>query len=252
MKLAEAARETALLVESDRLRTALLNSISHELRTPLSGIIGSVSTLMEAGDLYNEQTRRELLETIQEGAVRMERVVANLLDTARLESGMLQLKTDWCDIEDIVGAALRRIGDMAHQLTVEIPNDLDLIRADCILLEQVLVNLVDNAIKYSPPASAIAITAAQENGSMQVSVLDNGPGIPSEDLSRIFDKFYRIRQPKQMSGTGLGLSICKGIIEAHGGRIWAQNRSGGGTAFHFIIPVRGDGAIIPPKAGRLI
>ncbi|MBP2637954.1 MAG: kdpD 3 [Firmicutes bacterium] len=238
-RLAEQARETTLLAESERLRTALFNSISHELRTPLSLIIGSVSSLVEDGEVYSEKARRELLENIQEGASRMERVISNLLDSARLESGMMQLKIDWCDIQDIIGAALQRLREriQQYQLDIAVNEDIPLLKADCVLLELVVINLVDNAMKYSDKKSVISITAEMEGDQILVSVLDNGVGIPSEDLAKVFDKFYRIQQPKQVSGTGLGLSICRGIIEAHGGVIWAEKRANGGTIIRFKLPL---------------
>ncbi|WP_093687845.1 sensor histidine kinase [Sporolituus thermophilus] len=251
VRLADKAREAALLVESDRLRTALFNSISHELRTPLSTIVGSVSTLLDAEPVYSETARRELLENIQEGAARMERLVTNLLDTARLESGMMQLKIDWCDIEDIIGAALQRLRDSTQRYSLEInvAPDTPLLKADCVLLEQVLINLIDNAMKYSARGSEISITAEAEEKWVKVSVLDRGVGISEEDLGRVFDKFYRGQQPKYVSGTGLGLSICKGIIEAHGGIIWAERREGGGTIISFKIPTGGEEPIFSEKDG---
>lgn len=238
-KLAKQAREAALLLESDRLRTALFNSVSHELRTPLASIIGSASTLVEAEDMYSKTARHELLETIQDGAARMERIVANLLDIARLESGMMQLKIDWCDIEDIIGTSLNRLRETTkrYTLTVNVSPDIPMLKADCVLLEQVLINIIDNAVKYSPQGSELLISAESKEGTVIVSVSDNGVGIPEEELSKVFDKFYRIQQPKHISGTGLGLSICKGIIEAHGGLIWAERRPSGGTTICFQIPV---------------
>ena len=238
VNLAQQARQTSLLVESDQLRTALFNSISHELRTPLASIIGSISSLLDKEGVYSSEDRVELLETVKEGAVRMDRLVANLLDTARLESGMMQLKKDWCDIEDITGIALRRVAESIkdRKLTINIPEALPIVKADCVLLEQVLVNLLDNACKYSTKGSEIAITASCDETMVQISVADRGSGIPADYLTQVFDKFYRLEQPKKVSGTGLGLSICKGIIEAHGGYIHAENRPGGGTVMTFTIP----------------
>jgi len=251
VKLTEKAREATLLLESDRLRTALLNSISHELRTPLASIIGAASTLFEAESVYSLDERHELLESIKEGANRMDRVVANLLDTARMESGMMQLKTDWCDIEDIIGTALRRLADQTKHrlLEINIPDDTPLLRGDCVLLEQTILNLVDNALKYSPPDSPIAIMVNIRKDSLKVSIADRGSGIPQADLPHIFDKFYRSEQ-RQLSirGTGLGLSICKGIVEAHGGSIWAENRADGGTIISFTVPVTAHGNY--PKPGE--
>ena len=251
VKLTEQANQATLLAEADKLRTALFNSISHELRTPLSTIVGASSILLDTSVAYSEETRRELLESIQEGSNRMERVVVNLLDTARMESGMLHIKNDWCDIEDIVGAALQRIGDTIRKFVIktELPSGLDLIHADFVLLEQVVVNLVDNAMKYSPAGSTIVITASQEGESMKITFLDNGPGIPEEDLPHIFEKFYRANHPRKIAGTGLGLSICKSIIEAHNGQIWAENRKAGGAAISFSVPIHEAGVTVPERIG---
>ena len=238
VNLAEQAGQASLLVASDKLRTALFNSISHELRTPLASIIGAISSLLDTEGVYSGADKKELLETVQEGAARMDRLVANLLDTARLESGMMQLKKDWCDVEDVIGIALRRVAECieGRPLLINIPEELPLVRADCVLLEQVLINLLDNACKYSIDGSEIAITASQDETVVKISVADRGAGIPEEYLVQVFDKFYRVEQPKSVSGTGLGLSICKGIIESHGGYIRAENRSGGGTIMTFAIP----------------
>jgi two-component system sensor histidine kinase KdpD len=169
----------------------------------------------------------------------MERVISNLLDSARLESGMMQLKIDWCDIQDVIGAALQRLRERTqqYQLDIVVNEDIPLLKADCVLLELVVINLVDNAMKYSDKKSVISIKAEMEGDQILVSVFDNGVGIPSEDLAKVFDKFYRIQQPKQVSGTGLGLSICRGIIEAHGGVIWAEKRANGGTIIRFKLPL---------------
>jgi len=238
VNLAQQAGQASLLVASDKLRTALFNSISHELRTPLASIIGAISSLLDTEGVYSGADRKELLETVQEGAARMDRLVANLLDTARLESGMMQLKKDWCDVEDVIGIALRRVAECidTRPLVINIPEDLPLVKADCVLLEQVLINLLDNACKYSKNGSEIAITASQDEIVVKISVADRGAGIPPEYLAQVFDKFYRVEQPKSVSGTGLGLSICKGIIESHGGYIHAKNRPGGGTIMTFAIP----------------
>jgi two-component system sensor histidine kinase KdpD len=247
-KLAEKARQAALLEASDRLRTALFNSISHELRTPLASIIGSASTLLEANSLYTEAVKRELLENVLDGAARMERLVSNLLDTARLESGMMRPKIDWCDAEDVIGAALARLKDATrhHPINIAVDAGLPLMRADFVLIEQVLANLVDNAVKYSPRGSEIFITAERCDAGVEISVKDGGPGIKPEDLPWIFDKFYRGQHPETIGGTGLGLAICKGIIDAHGGQIWAENVPAGGVAFHFTLPTDDD---TEPKNG---
>jgi len=238
-KLVEKERETALLVASDKLRTALLNSVSHELRTPLSSIIGSASTLLESEIKYSPHDQRELLINIKDGANRMERVVANLLDTARLESGMVQLKLNWCDMEDIIGTALRRLQESIRdrKINVDVRPPINVVHGDCVLLEQLLINLVDNALKYSPYDTQIDINVSGDSDKIFVSVSDRGIGIPEDELSNIFNKFYQVHHPDmRVDGTGLGLSICKGIVEAHGGKIWAENRPGGGTSIVFLLP----------------
>lgn len=239
VKLEEAANEAAILAESERLHTALFNSLSHELRTPLSSIIGASSTLIESKDVYSDEQKYRLLEEIRGGARRLERVVANLLDTARLESGMLELKRDSCDIEDIVGAALRQMKDLLKETKIEtgIPPGISFIPGDCVLLELTIVNLLDNAIKFSPPGSTVRINAVELDEFVRMSVIDEGPGIEPGELTRIFDKFYRVPSTdKTVYGSGLGLSICKAIIEAHGGVISAENRPGGGVVISFTVP----------------
>lgn len=252
VQLTQKAREAALLTEADRLRNALFNSISHELKTPLASIIGSVSVLLEPEGVYSASAKTELLENIRDGAVRMERIVNNLLDTARLESGMMKLKIDWCDMEDIIGTALQRIGEAAgrYKIDIRIEPDLPLLKGDCVLLEQVLLNLLDNAMKYSPAESTIMVTAQSYDKQIKVSVLDRGSGIPEEDLAKVFDKFYRVQQPRKVSGTGLGLSICKGIVDQHAGAIWAERRPGGGSMISFTVPAHADGKIPNGKAGE--
>lgn len=238
-KLVEKECETALLVASDKLRTALLNSVSHELRTPLSSNIGSASTLLETEIKYSPQDQRELLINIKDGANRMERVVANLLDTARLESGMVQLKLNWCDMEDIIGTALRRLQESIRdrKINVDVRPPINVVHGDCVLLEQLLINLVDNALKYSPYDTQIDINVSGDSDKIFVSVSDRGIGIPEDELSNIFNKFYQVHHPDmRVDGTGLGLSICRGIVEAHGGKIWAENRPGGGTSIVFLLP----------------
>ncbi|MBE3577205.1 MAG: sensor histidine kinase KdpD [Limnochordales bacterium] len=248
VQLSEAAQSAQLLAESDRLRTALLNSVSHELRTPLASVIGSVTTLLEDEHMYDPKARRDLLETIREEALRMNRLVGNLLDMARLESGRLQLDRDACDLQEVVAGALARLKDELEPrpFTVTIPDDLPPVLIDPGLIEQVLVNLLDNAVKYSPSGSAIEVSAAvdqQHPTHVRVTVGDYGPGIPPEDLERIFERFYRLKRPGQAVGTGLGLSICRGIVEAHGGRIWAENRA---------IPEEATASGSPPRSGTLV
>jgi two-component system sensor histidine kinase KdpD len=151
---------------------------------------------------------------------------------------MLTLKTDWCDMEDLIGTAIRRFGkkNTNHRFEVAVSQDLPLVQGDFVLLEQVLLNLFDNAKKYSPASSVITISAKRDAEGIVLSVLDRGIGIPNDNLVQVFDKFFRVRQDRQIPGTGLGLSICKGIVEAHGGRIWAENRPDGGTGLYVLLP----------------
>ncbi|KJR49273.1 Osmosensitive K+ channel histidine kinase KdpD [Desulfosporosinus sp. I2] len=240
VKLAEQARETLTLVESERLRTALFNSLSHDLRTPLASIIGAVTGLLEDQNVvYSPEVRKELLKTILHGAERMNRFISNLLDMARLESGMLSLKKDWCDLQDILGVAINRLGDTLTRrpLDIDIQEGLPLVQADGILIEQVLINLLDNALKYSEAASKILISIRQQERQLEIVIANRGPNIPETDLSKVFDKFYRLSSPLQVSGTGLGLAICKGLIEAHGGDIWAENNKLGGVTITFTLPL---------------
>lgn len=240
VKLAEQARESLSLIESERLRTALFNSLSHDLRTPLASIIGGVTGLLEDQNVvYSPEVRKELLKTILHGAERMNRFISNLLDMARLESGMLRLNKEWCDLQDIIGVAINRLGDTLTRrpLDIDIQERLPLVQADGILIEQVLVNLLDNALKYSETASKIKVSIRQEGKQLMIVVANRGQSIPETDLSKVFDKFYRLSSPLQVSGTGLGLAICKGFIEAHGGDIWAENNKLGGVTITFTLPL---------------
>ncbi|KLU60815.1 sensor protein KdpD [Peptococcaceae bacterium CEB3] len=238
ISLEKEAREARLLNESEKLRTALLNSISHDLRTPLASMIGAVSSLLEGEEIYGVEARRDLLQTIHQGAVRMNRLVNNILDMARLESGMLQLHKEWCDIEDIIGVAVRRLGEplRTRTLHIDIGRGIPLIHVDFVLIEQVVVNLLDNALKYSKPDSEILLAVHSDKREVEVSVHDQGTLIPESDLERVFDKFYRINAPRQISGTGLGLAICKGIIDVHGGKIGAKNERDGVTV-RVVLPL---------------
>ncbi|MEQ8200583.1 MAG: ATP-binding protein [Syntrophomonadaceae bacterium] len=239
LELAEEAQEIKSLEASEKLRAALFNSISHDLKTPLTSILASVSSLVDDDTIYDQQQKATLLKGIKQGAERMYRFISNLLDMARLESGYLKLNADWYDIQDIVGVTLRENQEILeeHSIQVDIPDDTPLIKVDYALAEQVLTNLLHNAVKYSPPHTAIRISVTHTEGALMVAVVDQGEGIPPGDEELIFDKFYRLQSPRNVSGTGLGLSICRGIIEAHGGRIWAVNRSEGGSQFNFILPI---------------
>lgn len=238
-RLAMAAEEARLLKARENLERALLNSISHDLRTPLATVTGVLSSLREEGAVLNEKARRELLDTACGEAERLNRFVGNLLDMTRIEAGAVRLNIEPCDVQDLIGCALAalesRLG--ARRVEVNLAPGLPLVPIDLVLMTQVLVNLLDNSIKYAPPGSPVEVIATAEEGWLVLEVVDRGPGVPEHDLQRVFDKFYRIPVPEGAGGTGLGLSICKGFVEAHGGRIAAENRTGGGVRIVIRLPL---------------
>jgi len=237
-RLSEETQKAHVRVETERMRNAILSSVSHDLRTPLATITGAASSLVgEQGEL-DPAGRRELSRSIYREADRLDRLLKNLLDMMRIEAGAVQLSKDWHPMDEVVGAALARLEGRLREHTVNaaFPADLPLVFVDGVLLEQVVINLVENAMKYAPSGSAIDLSASVSDRDMIVEVADRGPGIPFGEEARIFDKFYRAK-PAREGGTGLGLTICRGVVEAHGGRIWAENRSGGGALFRFSIPL---------------
>jgi len=241
---AEKAAQAEMLRNTEKLQTALLNSISHELRTPLATVTGVLSSLEESESVLpahqmDSATRLELIRSATRQAGRLNHLVENLLDMTRLESGALRLNREPTDIQDLIGAVTRQMASefCKHPLKVEIPPDLPLVTVDAVLIAQVLENLVDNACKYSPPETPINISAHLSKNQIELAVRDCGVGIPTADLERVFDKFYRVQHQEIIAGTGLGLSICKGIIEAHGGRIWAANNPDNGATITFSLPL---------------
>lgn len=239
VQLAEEARQIKLLQSTEKLQTALLNSISHDLRTPLVSITGALTSLDEQSGALNEEHRQSLILTARDEAERLNRLVGNLLSMTRIESGAIKLHLEPGDIQDVVGTALEQLGKRIadRKVEVNIPNDFPLIPMDFTLMVQVLVNVLDNAVKYSPDYCAIEVSAKATADFIRLQIADRGEGIPPEDLTRIFDKFYRVQRPESVSGTGLGLSISKGIVEIHNGRISASLRDGGGTIVTIELPV---------------
>ncbi|WP_416054114.1 potassium-transporting ATPase subunit KdpB [Oceanibaculum sp.] len=239
--LARDIEEKRLLTETESLRAALLSSISHDLRTPLVSIIGSASSLQAYGERIPPAQRGELLETIQDEAERLNRFVQNLLDMTRLGYGALMPKRDWVDLRDVIGRARERLKKplAAFQLSVDFAEELPLLHVDAVLMEQVMVNLLDNAAKYAPPGTPISVTALPKDGAVEVRVCDRGPGIPPADREAVFDMFYRVRSgDREKAGTGLGLAICRGIVEAHGGSIRVEDGADGvGAAIAVTLPV---------------
>ena len=252
-QLAERAQREEVEVEAERLRTALLSSLSHDMRTPLGAITGAASSLLDAsgGTPLREPARRELLQSILDEANRMNRLIGNLLDMIRLESGALQVHKEWQPLEEPVGVALIRLAERLkeHPVHVSLPPDLPLVPMDGVLIEQVFVNLLENAAKYTPAGTPIDISAAALDGVVRVDVMDRGPGVPAGEERRIFEKFYRVAGEGPASGVGLGLTICRGIVTAHGGRIWVENRTGGGALFRFTLPLGSAPPSVPGEAG---
>src|SRR6266545_8051125 len=244
--LAQAESRARVLEESDRLKSAILSSVSHELRTPLSTIKAAASSLRGKEVSWDSPARAELIAAIDDEADHLNMLVGNLLDMSRIESGALQPKREWNILAEIVGNVLGRMRHLAqeHTLKIDVPEGLPLIPVDYVQMEQVFTNLVSNSLKYAPANTVIWIRARVEGESLHVQVSNQGPQVPAEHLERIFDKFYRITAADRVTGTGLGLSICKGIIEAHGGRIWAENVPDG-LAFNFTLPLTWDGAKPP-------
>jgi two-component system sensor histidine kinase KdpD len=242
VRLAEEAQRAQVDMAAERMRSSLLSSVSHDLRTPLAVVTGAASTLLEDDARLGAPARRELLETIHEETKRLARVVSNLLDMTRLASGTLCVKKEWQPLEEVVGSALGRVEDRlgSRKVDVHLPEDLPLVPLDAVLLEQVLINLLENATKYTPEEQPIEISARAEDYRVVVEVADRGPGIPKDEVEHIFEKFYRLpRDGTKPGGTGLGLAICRGVVEAHGGKIWVENRDGGGAAFRFSLPIEG-------------
>jgi two-component system sensor histidine kinase KdpD len=222
------------------LRAALLTSISHDLRTPLASILGSATSLMAQGDALDASTRADLTRNIQDEAERLNRFIGNLLDMTRLESGPLALRTGPVELSDTIGSALRRASRIltGHRTQVILQPELPMLDLDEVLFEQVLFNLLDNAGKYAPAGSLITVKAWQDGGQVVVQVLDEGPGIPVDDLDRVFEKFYRVGgADRRRAGTGLGLAICRGFVEAMHGSISAGNRTDrSGAVFTMRLP----------------
>lgn len=240
-RLAEEAHRARMQVETEQLRNALLSSVSHDLRTPLAVVTGAASTLLE--ETLEPSVRRELTDTILQEADRLNRLVQNLLDMTRLEAGALRVRKQWQSLEEVIGVALERVekvlGD--REVATSLPEDLPLVPLDSLLIEQVLVNLLENAAKYTPPKSPIRIAARVVDAGVEIEVSDRGPGITAGQEVLIFEKFHRARSDER--GAGLGLTICRGIVVAHGGRIWAGSHEGGGASFRFTLPIEGE----PPK-----
>lgn len=241
-KLSEESEQAHLLVKTEQLRSSLLSSVSHDLRTPLATIAGAASSILEGSEALDINSCKQMVKEIYDESLRLNRLVSNLLDMTKLQSGTLQVNPELQAVDEVIGAALYYMDDKvgSHILTTHVPADLPLICIDTILIQQVLVNLIDNANKYAPAPGEIEISAESDDEMVTIAVADRGPGVKDEHKKRIFEKFYR-ENPKTSTGAGLGLAICSGIVQAHGGSIWVEDRPGGGSIFKFALPLAADG-----------
>ena len=250
-RLVQAEARARVLEESDKLKSSLLSSVSHELRTPLATIKASVTSLRDDTVHWESEARAELLAAIEEETDQLNQLVGNLLNMSRIEAGALQLQRNWNSLREIVAGVIKKLHPQRHNVQVEFLEEFTLVPVDYVLMEQVFTNLISNSIKYSPEGSAIRIQARVLNEeTLLVKVINQGPRVPEEHLERIFDKFYRVTAADQITGTGLGLSICKGIIEAHGGHIWAENQPDG-FAFNFTLPLTWEGRPTSSRRPRI-
>lgn len=237
--LASKTREQVIQRQTEKLQTALLSSISHDLRTPLVSIMGALTSLLDNNSNLNDATRKELLETAYEESDRLNRLVGNLLDMTRMEAGALRISRKPCELRDVLGASLEQLREEIgnRNIKIDIPRDFPEVCMDFSFMMKVFLNLIDNALKYSPQDAPIDIKAALIQDKIKIEIKDQGFGVPEGDLTRIFDKFYRVERPQQITGTGLGLSICKGIVEAHNGELVAQNNPDKGATFTITLPL---------------
>lgn len=236
-KMVLEAGQAQVTQATEQLERSLLNSISHDLRTPLASITGALSSLKEEGYHLQPDAKSELIDTALGEAGRLNRFVRNLLDMTRIESGALKVNKELYEVQDLVGSSVMSLGQFARSRVATTIAAVPLVPMDFVLMTQVVVNLLDNALKYSPAGSEVEVEARVRGELLEISVSDRGPGIPENDLQKVFDKFYRVHRPEGVSGTGLGLAICKGIVEAHGGLIRAENREGGGAKFTIMLPL---------------
>lgn len=243
-------QQAKLQAETERLRSALLSSVSHDLRTPLSVITGAASSLIEDRAALDEETKRDLTRSIWEEAERLNKLIGNLVFATRLEAGNVSLRKDWIHLEEVVGSALSRLRETLKDRPVKtaIRSDLPLVQADGVLVEQVVLNLLENSARYTPPSTPIEISAWRTDKTVVVKIADRGPGLPEGTEQRVFERFYRGTSSSGTAGMGLGLTICRGIVAAHGGRIWAENEPQGGAAFYFSLPLPESGPPVPREA----
>jgi two-component system sensor histidine kinase KdpD len=235
-RLAEKNRRAEAAAENERLRSSLLSLVSHDLRTPLTAILGSADVLLERDEVRGNRSVRGLVQNIQSESERLSRLITNLLDAQRLESGTFRLVKERWPLEEVIGTILERCSKIlsARAVRVALPDDLPPVPMDSLLMEQVFQNLLENAVRCSPPGSPLEISAQGRGSDVEVSVADHGTGINDSDLEAVFEKFYK---GASSPGSGLGLAICRAVVKVHGGRIWAENGPTGGAVFRFTLPL---------------
>lgn len=244
----EVAQASRLETEAERLRSSILSSISHDIRTPLTVLFGQADSLTLAGGHLSDE-EREAARAIRDQAGRLNQMVENLLDMARLHAGQVRLRKEWQAIDEVIGASIRLLGDALreHPVKVTLASNLPLVALDAVLMERVFCNLIENAAKYSPAAAPIAVDVAGDAEGLVIEVRDRGAGFPPGSLPRIFELFERGAPESPISGVGLGLAICRAIVEAHGGQIGASNPAGGGACVRFTLPPCGEPPRIEPE-----
>jgi two-component system sensor histidine kinase KdpD len=237
--LTEEEVNAEVLARSDQLKSALLSAVSHDLRTPLASIKASATSLLQSDVSWSDEDRAELLAAIDEEADRLNRFVANLLDLTRIEAGALQPSFDWYDLREIIHDAVNRSAPVRgdRPLRLDLPDRLPAVEVDYIEIAQVLINLLENAAKYSPEGSPIALTLRVHDQEMEIAVRDEGVGLPAGEEERIFDRFYRVEARDRPIGSGIGLAVARGFIEAHGGRIWAERNAERGITVRLTLPL---------------
>jgi two-component system sensor histidine kinase KdpD len=238
IRISEQAKYTQLQIEAERLRNSLLSAISHDLRTPLATIVGSASTLLDDNVHLKPDDKLDLSRAILDEAERMSNLINNILDMARLDAGVVKLNKQWHPVEEIIGTVLTGLQNhlLGRQVKVNIPSGIPLVYADAVLIEQVLINLIENALRYTPSGTNIDINVETLQQETKIAVGDCGPGIPVGQEEHMFEKFYQANKEGAQSGVGLGLTICRAIVEAHGGLISVRNKQEGGAVFTFTLP----------------
>lgn len=241
-------------VETERLRNSLLSAVSHDLRTPLATIVGASSSLIDDASKLDADAVASLHRVVYQSSLRMRSLVENILDMARLQSGPVHLRQEWQTLEEVLGAALQEVrpGLAERRIEVDVPPDLPLLRFDSVLMQRVFINLLENAIKYTPPHACLYIAAAVDGAFVRVSVADDGPGLSEEERERVFEKFYRGSAFTAASGAGLGLAICRAIVEAHDGRISAEMAPQGGACFVFFLRLEAQPDTTPVSAEEVL